>query len=46
MEILVECGGGEVLCGLAKRIDREIRSTSVQDAESLAATVAMLEGTV
>lgn len=46
MDLLVECGGGEVLCGLAKRIDREIRSTSVQDAESLAATVAMLEGTV
>ena len=44
VDILVECGGGEVLCGLARRIDRDIRSASVQDAESLKVAVEMLEG--
>jgi [acyl-carrier-protein] S-malonyltransferase len=34
----VECGVGEVLCGLIKRIDREAQTLSVHDSASLART--------
>lgn len=34
----VECGAGEILGGLIKRIDKEARSLSVQDSASLTAT--------
>lgn len=32
---IVECGSGEVLCGLMKRINREIPASAVQDVGSL-----------
>lgn len=35
----IECGGGDVLSGLLKRIDRDAQSLRVQDQESLEATV-------
>lgn len=41
---MVECGVGEVLCGLAKRIDRELPCWAVYDDESLARTVAEVGG--
>ena len=36
--MFVECGVGEVLCGLIKRIDREARTLSVHDSASLERT--------
>ncbi len=36
----IECGGGDVLSGLVKRIDREAKSFRVQDDESLEAAIA------
>jgi len=36
----IECGGGDVLSGLIKRIDREAKSYRVQDPGSLESTIA------
>jgi [acyl-carrier-protein] S-malonyltransferase len=44
-DTFIECGGGEVLSGLIRRIDKTVRTLQVQDATSLAATVAALEAT-
>lgn len=38
----IECGVGDVLCGLLKRIDREATGLKVQDLDSLEATVAAI----
>ncbi|MBQ8402308.1 MAG: ACP S-malonyltransferase, partial [Clostridia bacterium] len=43
-EVFIECGAGKTLAGLIKRIDRNVEVYSVQDAESLAAVCAALEG--
>ncbi|MGV3617804.1 MAG: ACP S-malonyltransferase [Fimbriimonas sp.] len=40
----IECGAGEVLGGLIRRIDKEAKSLAVQDAASLEATLAALKG--
>lgn len=40
--VVIECGVGDVLSGLNKRIDREIKSLRVQDLESLEGTVAAI----
>ena len=39
---LIECGSGEVLCGLMKRISRDVQSLVVQDNASLAKTLETL----
>lgn len=39
VDTFVECGSGEVLCGLIKRISRDVRTFAVFDADTLAATV-------
>jgi len=39
----VECGAGDVLSGLLKRIDREADGLRVGDIESLASTRAVLD---
>lgn len=44
VSMMVECGVGEVLCGLAKRIDRELPCAAVYDDASLERTVADLGG--
>lgn len=38
----IECGVGDVLCGLLKRIDREATGLKVQDLDSLEAAVAAI----
>lgn len=43
-ETFVECGSGEVLGGLIRRIDKEARSLAVQDLASLESTLAALRG--
>jgi len=40
----VECGVGEVLSGLVRRIDKEAISSQVKDKDSLEATMARLTG--
>ena len=35
VEKVVECGPGKILCGLIKRIDRNIESMAISDTESL-----------
>lgn len=40
----VECGGGDVLSGLLKRIDKSATSARVHDAASLAATLEVIHG--
>jgi [acyl-carrier-protein] S-malonyltransferase len=35
VEKVVECGPGKILCGLIKRIDRNIESLLISDTESL-----------
>ncbi|MCW5943536.1 MAG: ACP S-malonyltransferase [Fimbriimonadaceae bacterium] len=40
VSLLVECGGGAVLSGLMKRVARETRCASVEDAASLEAALA------
>lgn len=42
VSVFIECGGGDVLSGLIKRIDREPKCFRVQDQESLENTVATL----
>ncbi len=42
---VVEVGPGRVLCGLAKRIDRELTSFNVEDGASLEKTVSALAAT-
>lgn len=39
--IMLECGPGKVLAGLCKRIDKDIRAIALQDAEGLAAGLAL-----
>lgn len=39
-DLLIECGPGRVLTGLAKRIDRNIRCLPVHDSDSLTAALA------
>lgn len=39
---VIECGSGEVLCGLMRRIDKEITCAAVQDMESLDKVTSML----
>ena len=39
VEVQIECGGGEVLGGLARRIDKELACAAVGDPEPLAAAV-------
>jgi [acyl-carrier-protein] S-malonyltransferase len=41
---IVECGSGEILCGLMRRIDKEIACVAVQDIESLDRAVLELGG--
>lgn len=41
---MVECGVGDVLCGLARRIDRELACSAVHDQASLADAVAAAGG--
>jgi len=43
-EVFIECGAGKTLAGLIKRISKDVETYSVQDAESLAAALAALEG--
>lgn len=43
-QVFIECGAGKTLAGLIKRISKDVEVYSVQDAESLAAVVAALEG--
>jgi [acyl-carrier-protein] S-malonyltransferase len=43
VDTFVECGAGDVLSGLLKRIDREAAALRVGDAESLASTRAVLD---
>jgi len=43
-EVFVEVGPGNVLCGLLKQIDGELKSLNVEDAASLEKTLAELEG--
>lgn len=38
IDVFVECGSGEVLVGLLKRIDKEATGMAIQDAESLRRT--------
>lgn len=38
----IECGGGEVLSGLIKRTEREVKTLKVQDLDSLESTVAQI----
>ena len=38
----IECGPGEVLSGLIKRIDREAKTLKVNDLDSLEATIAQI----
>lgn len=40
----IEVGAGKTLCGLIKKISKEVKTYSVQDAESLEATVAAIKG--
>jgi [acyl-carrier-protein] S-malonyltransferase len=42
VRVFIECGGGDVLSGLIKRIDREATSYRVQDQESLETTIAAI----
>jgi [acyl-carrier-protein] S-malonyltransferase len=42
IETYIECGVGDVLSGLIKRIDREAKSYRVQDLDTLESTVATL----
>lgn len=35
----VECGGGEVLCGLIRRVSKEVRTLAIQDSATLNAGV-------
>lgn len=44
VDTVVEVGPGKVLCGLVKRIDKSLRLLNVEDADSLAATLAALKG--
>jgi len=44
-DTFVEFGGGEVLCGLVRRIDGEARTLAVQDPASLELAVEALQGT-
>ncbi|MCE9559576.1 MAG: ACP S-malonyltransferase [Armatimonadetes bacterium] len=41
-DTFIECGSGEVLCGLLKRISKDVSGMSVQDSASLAVTVGKL----
>lgn len=43
-DIFIECGPGKTLAGLIRRIDRNVKVYSVQDAESLNAVLAELGG--
>lgn len=43
--MLVEFGPGKVLCGLARRIDRELAALPVEDPDTLAAALEATEGT-
>jgi [acyl-carrier-protein] S-malonyltransferase len=42
VDLFIECGPGEVLSGLIKRIDKEVRTARVSDTESLLAARASL----
>jgi [acyl-carrier-protein] S-malonyltransferase len=42
IDTYIECGVGDVLSGLIKRIDREAKSYRVQDLDTLESTVATL----
>jgi [acyl-carrier-protein] S-malonyltransferase len=42
--IFVEVGPGKVLCGLLRQIDKELKTTNVEDAASLDAALAILRG--
>ncbi|MBX3120382.1 MAG: ACP S-malonyltransferase [Fimbriimonadaceae bacterium] len=44
VDTFVECGSGEVLCGLIKRTSKEVRTLNVGDPASLDATVEALNG--
>lgn len=40
----IECGAGQVLCGLARRIDRDSQCAAIQDSSSLEAALTALQG--
>jgi [acyl-carrier-protein] S-malonyltransferase len=40
----VECGGGDVLSGLLRRIDKSAKSARVYDAATLATTLEEIHG--
>ncbi len=40
----IEVGAGKTLCGLIKKISKDVKTYSVQDAESLASTVSAIKG--
>jgi len=42
VDTIVECGVGEVLCGLVRRIDKSVANLSVQDNASMAKTIGAL----
>ena len=42
---MVEIGAGKVLCGLARRIDRDIKCTNVETPEQIDALVEALQNT-
>jgi [acyl-carrier-protein] S-malonyltransferase len=43
--VLVECGPGKVLCGLAKRIDKSIPAVALEDIDGFDKAAALLAGT-